>query len=126
MVEECQRIGIPIPEFHTDGGFVWVVFHYLHTTVGYHPTSTPQVPHKYPTSTPQVETIVRTIGYETLSVKEMMDMLKLKDRKSFLYSYLYPAIEQGLVEPLYPDQPKHPRQKYRVTEKGETSYPRKR
>ena len=73
MVEECQRIGIPIPEFHTDGGFVWVVFHYLHTTVGYHPTSTPQVPHKYPTSGNN-----RSYDwFETLSVKETMDMLKL-------------------------------------------------
>ena len=26
--------------------------------------------------------------------------------------------EAGLVEPLYPDQPKHPKQKYRLTEQG--------
>ena len=44
--------------------------------------------------------------------------MNLKDRKSFLHSYLYPAIENGLVEPIYPNQPKHPKQKYRLTEKG--------
>jgi ATP-dependent DNA helicase RecG len=114
MVSECRRVGIPDPEFHSDGGCVWVVFHYSHTT----PTSTPQVPHKYPTSTPQVKTIVHVIGNGMLSVKEIMELLELKDRKSFLHSYLYPAIEQGLVELLYPEQPRHPRQKYRLTEKG--------
>lgn len=36
MVSECQRVGLPAPEFHTDGAFVWVVFR----------TSTTQVPHK--------------------------------------------------------------------------------
>ena len=40
MVNECQRVGLPAPEFHTDGAFVWVIFR----------TSTPQAPHKYPTS----------------------------------------------------------------------------
>jgi ATP-dependent DNA helicase RecG len=118
MVDECRRVGISDPEFHADGGFVWVVFHYSHSTVGIPHTVTPQAPHKYPTSTPQVETIVHVIGKGMLSVKEIMDLLGLKDRKSFLYSYLYPAIEKDLVTPLYPDQPKHPRQKYRLTAKG--------
>jgi ATP-dependent DNA helicase RecG len=27
-------------------------------------------------------------------------------------------MENNLVEPLYPEQPKHPKQKYRLTEKG--------
>lgn len=42
MVDECHRIGIPAPEFHTDGNFVWVVFRHG----GAHPTSTRQVPDK--------------------------------------------------------------------------------
>ena len=33
---------------------------------------------------------------------------------------IYPAIEQGLVAMLYPDKPKHPKQKYYLTEKGRT------
>lgn len=48
----------------------------------------------------------------------MMDLLNLKDRRNFLDNYLNPAIVAGLVEPLYPDRPKHPKQKYRLTEKG--------
>lgn len=114
MLSECRRIGIPDPEFHTDGSFVWVVFRYGNA----YPTSTLQVPHKYPTSTPQVESLINIIGVNLYSVKEMMDLLNLKDRGNFLDNYLNPAIVAGLVEPLYPDRPKHPKQKYRLTEKG--------
>lgn len=49
-----------------------------------------------------------------------MGHLQLKDRENFLHNYLNPAIESGVVEPLYPDQPKHPKQKYRLTEAGKS------
>lgn len=45
-------------------------------------------------------------------------MIGLKDKSNFLELYLYPAIRLDLVEPIYPEKPKHPRQKYRLTEKG--------
>ena len=37
---------------------------------------------------------------------------------TFIANYLTPAIQSGLVTPLYPDSPKHPRQKYLLTIKG--------
>ncbi len=49
-----------------------------------------------------------------------MELMQLKDRENFLNNYLYPSMKEGLVEPLYPEQPKHPRQKYHLTEKGKT------
>lgn len=45
-------------------------------------------------------------------------MIGLKDKSNFLELYLYPAIRLDLVESIYPEKPKHPRQKYRLTEKG--------
>ena len=118
MISECRRVGIPDPEFHTDGNSVWVIFRYTRKTVGYNPTVAPQLPHSYPTVTPQVENVLSVIGEETLSTKEIMGMIGLKDKSNFLELYLYPAIRQNLVEPVYPEKPKHPRQKYRLTEKG--------
>lgn len=50
MINECSRVGLPNPEFHTDGNSVWVVFHYIRKTVGQPQIVSPQVPHKYPTS----------------------------------------------------------------------------
>ena len=81
---------------------------------GYCWAKTPQLPH----STPQVEKVLGAIGVNTHSAKEVMESMGLKDKGNFLENYLYPAIELKLVEPLYPEQPKHPKPKYRLTEKG--------
>lgn len=44
--------------------------------------------------------------------------MDLRDKSHFLKNYLYPAIGLKLLEPLYPEQPKHPKQKYHLTEQG--------
>ena len=117
MISECRRVGIPDPEFHTDGNSVWVIFHYARKAVGY-PTVTRQLPDSYPTVSPQVGKVMSTLSDKTLSTKELMSLIGLKDKSNLLELYLYPAIRQGLAEPLYPESPKHPRQKYRLTDKG--------
>ena len=52
----------------------------------------------------------------------MMAQLNLSDRKNFLENYLNPAIKTGFVRLLYPDSPRHPRQKYLLTVKGLAAY----
>lgn len=47
-----------------------------------------------------------------------MELMGLKDRENFLNNHLNPNIDNDYVEPTYPDNPKHPKQKYRLTEKG--------
>lgn len=44
--------------------------------------------------------------------------MELKHRPTFITNYLTPAIQNGFVTLLYPDNPKHPRQKYLLTVKG--------
>ena len=94
-------------------------------------------PNKYRTSTEQVQDKYRTsidnllpvddenticlllaIEREKLSIKEIMGKIGLKHRPTFMDNYLYPAIENGFVRLLYPDSPRHPRQKYLLTVKG--------
>jgi len=58
------------------------------------------------------------IGEQTLSAKEIMGIIGLKDKSNVFELYLYPAIRQNLVEPIYPENPKHLRQKYRLTDNG--------
>ena len=97
------------------------------------PTSTEQVPHKYATSTPQVQDklhtsnpnmlrLLQVVGERELSVKSIMEGLELKDRKNVLNLYLNPAIAEGYVRLLYPQSPRHPRQKYLLTVKGLALY----
>ena len=83
-----------------------------------YPTSTRQVPDKLKTKNPDIERLVRVIGGQQLSVKEMLISLGLKDRENFLDVYLSPAISEGYVRLLYPEKPHHPRQKYLLTVKG--------
>ena len=91
-----------------------------------HPTSTPQAPHKYRnklhTDDPNILRIVQAVGAQELSVKEIMDGIGLKDRKNVLNLYLNPAITGGYIRLLYPDKPRHPRQKYLLTDKGIVLY----
>ena len=47
-----------------------------------------------------------------------MEGIGLKDRKNVLNLYLNPAIAEGYVRLLYPQSPRHPRQKYLLTVKG--------
>lgn len=80
--------------------------------------TSPQLSHSYPTVTSQVEKVLIAIGNNTYSAKEIMESIGLKDKSNFLENYLYPAIGLKLVESLYPEQPKHPKQKYHLTEQG--------
>ena len=73
-----------------------------------------------PTSTPtslipgneNIKRLIEAIGENQLSVKEMLVAVGLKDRPNFLKYSLSPAINEGYVRMLYPDSPRHPRQKY--------------
>ena len=97
------------------------------------PTSTGQVQDKLRTSTGKmlnqfdtdnhnIQQLVRAIGEQQMSVKGMMEALLLKGRDNFLKVYLNPAIEEQFVRLLYPQSPRHPRQKYLLTVKGFALY----
>ena len=94
-----------------------------------YPTSTPQVANKYRTSSEQacnmfytedenIRQLVGSIGEERHSIKEIMELVGLKHRPNFMSLWLNPAIEAGFIRMLYPESPRHPRQKYLLTVKG--------
>ena len=83
-----------------------------------YPTSTQQAPHKLIPEDAFCQKLILAIGNDSYSVKAIMEKLQLSDRKNFLDNYLNPAIKDGLVRLLYPDSPRHPRQKYLLTVKG--------
>ena len=66
--------------------------------------------------------LIHVVGKQELSVKEIMEGFGLKDRKNVLNLYLNPAISEGYVRLLYPNSPRHPRQKYLLTVKGLALY----
>ena len=52
----------------------------------------------------------------------MMAGLNLKGRDNFINLYLSPSIAEGFIHLLYPQSPRHPRQKYLLTVKGLALY----
>jgi len=102
------------------------------------PTSTPiTTPTSTPTSSPAITLnpnsklytdntnileLVRIVGNEELSIKQMMENRELKDRKNFLEYHLGPALKERFIRLKYPDRPNHPRQKYLLTVKGVALY----
>lgn len=97
------------------------------------PTSMGQAQDKYRTSSGQVRdmfqtdnydiiSLIKVIGINQLSVKDMMTGLGLRGRDNFLNLYLMPAIREGYVRMLHPNSPRHPRQKYLLTVRGLALY----
>ena len=50
--------------------------------------------------------------------KDLQIALGLKDAEHFRKTYLLPAIQAGLIEMTFPDNPRHRNQRYRLTKKG--------
>lgn len=80
------------------------------------------MPDKLHTDNLNIQKLVQIVGEMELSVKGIMENIGLKDRKNVLNLYLNPAIAEGYVCLLYPDKPRHPRQRYLLTVKGMALY----
>ena len=118
MIEECNQKNMPEPEFQIAEDEVKVIFR--RKILGQPTGQVTGQPTGQVTGQPtdQVISLIRCIGRQTLSVKEIMEHLSLKGRDNFLKSYLYPAMQDKLVEQTHPEQANHPNQKYRLTDKG--------
>ena len=81
-------------------------------------TSSGQARDKLVGISPATERLLAAVGEGTLSVREMMVSLDLSGRDNFLRRHLAPAIAAGYLRPLYPDVPRHPQQRYSLTEAG--------
>jgi len=77
-----------------------------------------QVNNLFQTDNDNIKRLVLAIGNNQMSVKEMMEAVNLKHRPNFLEYSLTPAINEGWIRMLYPESPRHPRQKYLLTVKG--------
>ncbi len=77
-------------------------------------TSTEQVPNKL---TEQAEKLIKLLNDNEYSLNELMEIVSIKHRPTFLKNYLNPLIEYGFLKRKYFNN-KHPNQKYLLTEEG--------
>ncbi len=89
-------------------------------------TSTEQVPEQVNdllhTNNQLVIELIKLIGNESFSITQLMQKVGLKHRPNFLEYHLNPAISAGYVRMLYPNSPRHPRQKYLLSAKGQALF----
>ena len=81
-----------------------------------------QVHDLFHTNNPLVIELIKVLGLDKLSISQLMEKTGLKHRPNFIEYHLNPAISEGFVRLLYPDKPRHPRQKYLLTAKGLSLY----
>ena len=125
MVEACKAVGLPEPEYGTDGLFVWITFKRPESrekNISLIEQAPEQVRGLLHTSNSLILELVKVIGEEELSISQLMEKIGLKHRSNFIEYHLNPTIKEGYVRLLYPDKPRHPRQKYLLTVKGLALY----
>ena len=92
------------------------------STPSTNPSSTKRIPDLLNTENELIKRLIKVLGHELMSIKQMLEGVGLKDRMNFLEYNLNPAISEGYIRLLYPDKPHHPRQKYLLTVKGSLLY----
>ena len=68
--------------------------------------------------TKQLRKLMDAMNYEFMSITEIMEACQFKNKERFRENYITPALNAGLIERKYPEQPKHPYQRFRLTEKA--------
>lgn len=125
IIDACREQGIEEPVWKWDGGFVSVTFKRpgkadsdakLSKELSKLDPSTTQVRPKYDPSSTQVRQLIECMDDDYIDLKGIMTLFNLKSAKRFRENYIQPALADGAIERLYPDQPRHPKQKYRLTE----------
>ena len=101
MVEACKAVGLPEPEYGTDGAFVWITF-------------------KRPNSVTNSDTLTlsdkqkEVLAYCILarSSREILEHIGVTYQFKNIVKFINNLVDVGLLERTIPDAPNSPRQKY--------------
>ncbi len=66
-----------------------------------------------------VQMLIRLMGIQPYSLRQLMELCRIKHRPSFIENYIKPALSCGIIRLLHKEKPNHPRQKYLLTIKGQ-------
>lgn len=64
-------------------------------------------------SSDQVNSLLLIVNESWMSAVELMELLSLSHKPTFRKNYINPALTLKLIEMLFPDSPRSPKQKYR-------------
>lgn len=81
------------------------------------PQAAPQAPHDVFS---KALGLLRVLEQGPKTRSEILESMNLKDRKSLRENYINPALEANYIAMQYPESPKHPNQKYYLTDLGKS------
>jgi ATP-dependent DNA helicase RecG len=122
MLQLCRDFGLREPEFKSENIFRTIIWRRsVHTgepTGEVSGEATGEVSGEATGElSEEVRRVVLVIRGEVKRV-DIQELLQLKHQEYFRDHYLLPAIQSGYVEMTFPDNPNHPKQRYRLTPKG--------
>lgn len=119
-MDACEAQGVEVPTWSSDGGFVTITFkrpffkaNTIETNGEDNRTSKQD---NLRSTTAQVQKMILSMDESYMTMSKIMENMGFKHRTSFRENYFLPALEDGAIELLYPEQPNHPKQQYRLTE----------
>ncbi len=110
IIDACRAQNVEDPTWSDHGGFITVTF--KRPFKGTTDSKNESLGGQDALSTPQVEMLIEKMGDSYLTMKEIAELCGIKDLKYFRENYIARALEAGIIERLYPNQPTHPKQKY--------------
>ena len=105
MVEACKAVGLPEPEYGTDGAFVWITFKRPNSV-----TNSDTNSDTLTLSDKQKEVLAYCIIAR--SSREILEHIGVTYHHKNIMKFINNLVDVGLLERTIPDAPNSPRQKY--------------
>ena len=121
MVDACKAVGLPEPEYGTDGAFVWITFKRpsrvanLDTNLDTNINSNTNSDTKYDLSDKQKEVLAYCIIAR--SSREILEHIGVTNHTKNRDRFVNYLVDEGYLERTIPDSPNSPQQKYVVKNK---------
>ena len=109
MVEACKAVGLPEPEYGTDGAFVWITFKRPNSVTN-SVTDSDTNSDTLTLSDRQNEVLAYCIIAR--SSREILEHIGVTYQFKNIVKFINSLVDVGLLERTIPDAPNSPRQKY--------------
>lgn len=124
ILERCNKAGLRTPEFIQDEDFLTILWRPEKQATGQltdheaDQVTAHETDHQIGLVSKPIRRLVMIIRGDTKTREEIMKIMHLTHRENFRLTYTAPAIADGYVAMLYPDNPKRKGQAYYLTLKG--------
>ena len=110
MVDACKAVGLPEPEYGTDGAFVWITFKRPNSVTNLDTNLDTPLNKKLYLSDKHKEVLAYCIIAR--SSREILEHIGVTNHTKNRDRFINSLVDEGYLERTIPDAPNSPRQKY--------------